>query len=533
MAVEAGTRLGEYVIHEYLGQDDLGPLFRACGPDADSVAVKVLRGLAASRVRVRFPALARRLSGVRHPNLAAVLGFGEQYGAPYLVLQHVPGGSLADLLRTPALSRKAILRLLHGIAAGVDHAHRRRLVHGALGQCQVLMDGPDRPLVTGFGLAPLRWGRPEPVLPKAASAERDVACLAPELGNGGPPTAASDRYAYAAMAYEMLTGRTPSPATEPAPSDLGAEADEVLRRGLASEPLARWRTCTEMAAALAGAFGHGDAVTAAAATPAPAPPPAVSTLVARAPAALGSADPGSDRRLARWTLPLAAVLGVAALAAAAVLTGSAARPPAVSVELSAATVLAGDRVLVTGATLPAGQSGMVELHSQPRQLGAFGADRFGNARVEVAVPEDAAPGDHLVALCWERRCHGRAPVTVLERSRPQGTVPPAPRPIRGDPAAVGSGHSPRPPAAPPSTALPTVTPSPVSVPVASWTWSSSPDPSASPTPSQPPSPSPSPDQSRSPAPTPAPSSSPDVSRNPGDGFHRLIASIRIRCRLWR
>src|SRR4051794_21489189 len=100
MAVEAGTRVGPYVIHEYLGQGDLGVLFRACGPGpaGGSVALKVLRSLAGAGVRARFLVLARRLSGVHHPNLVPVLDYGEHEDAPYLVMRHVPGGSLANLL---------------------------------------------------------------------------------------------------------------------------------------------------------------------------------------------------------------------------------------------------------------------------------------------------------------------------------------------------------------------------------------------------------------------------------------------------
>ena len=157
MAVEAGTRVGRFVIHEYLGQGDLGLTFRARDEAEGSVAIKVLRSLSGPDLRPRFFELAKRLRGIGHPNLVAVLEVGDHEEAPYLVLRYAAGGSLEELLRAPTLSPAAALWFLREIAAGIDHAHRSGLVHGALKPQQVVLDDGDRPLVTDFGLAPLRW----------------------------------------------------------------------------------------------------------------------------------------------------------------------------------------------------------------------------------------------------------------------------------------------------------------------------------------------------------------------------------------
>src|SRR5436189_4472203 len=122
MAVEAGTRIGPFVIHEYLGQGDLGVVFRAECPPAGSVAVKVLRGLAGAEDGGRFRALARRLRELRHSNLVTIEEFGGHDGVPYVIERYVPGGSLADHLRTGSLDQPAVIWMLRGIAAGVDHA---------------------------------------------------------------------------------------------------------------------------------------------------------------------------------------------------------------------------------------------------------------------------------------------------------------------------------------------------------------------------------------------------------------------------
>src|SRR6266487_254187 len=206
MAVEAGTRVGHLVIHEYLGQGDLGLVFGACGPTPGSVAVKVLRGLA-PEAGDRFRALAERLVALEHPHVAAVLQSGEHEGMPYLVEEYIGGGSLADRIRHHRVDPKDAIRMLRGIAAAVDHAHALGLVHGALKPQQVVLDPDGQPVVTDFGLAALRWPPPDGVT--VAVTERDAAYAAPELVAGGHPTAAADRYAFATIAYELLAGRRP------------------------------------------------------------------------------------------------------------------------------------------------------------------------------------------------------------------------------------------------------------------------------------------------------------------------------------
>ena len=276
MSVEAGSRLGQFLIHEYLGQGDLGRVYRADQPNVGSVSIKALRGLADPEAKRRFLRLAPRLVGLRHPNLARVLEFGEHSDVPYLVLQHVEGGSLADRMKSGAISPPAALSILRGVAAGIDRVHGAGLVHGDLKPQQVLLDPPDHPFVTDVALAPLRR-------PRRAGESRSVppgraAYLAPELVVGGEPTAASDRYAFAAIAYELLVGRKPSTPSSlagegrggggrlpfrgrskgvtsagvhldpqlPSGSTLGPRASQVLLRGLANEPDARWGSCTAL-----------------------------------------------------------------------------------------------------------------------------------------------------------------------------------------------------------------------------------------------------------------------------------------------
>ncbi len=421
MAVEAGTRIGRFVIHEYLGQGDLGLVFRAQGPTAGSVAVKVLRGLADAEGSGRFRALARRLTGLRHPNVVGVQDFGAHDGVPYVIEQHVAGGSLSDHLRTGSLDQPAVIRVLRGIAAGVDHAHGGGFVHGALKPQQVLLDHDHQPFVSDFGLAMLRWPPPDGV--SVIVPERGAAYAAPELVTGGRPTAAADRYAFASLAYQLLTGHTPFEGEphevmraqldgEPAPPStrrpsLGPRLDAVLLRGLAKAPGARWGSCSDLVEALTEALGPAGPE-ASGPRPGPVPEPA----------------PAPPARRARLPLAVAGVLAALLLAGGSAATWLAGQPPPVALGLSSETVPAGGTLAVEASGLRPDQAGTVELHSDPEQIGVFRADRSGRARARVTIPQDAAPGRHVVSLCWDGGCHGAARLTVVDE-------PPAPRPIGG------------------------------------------------------------------------------------------------------
>jgi hypothetical protein len=529
MSVEAGSRLGHFLVHEYVGQGDLGRVYRADQPDTGSVSIKMLRGLADPEAKERFLRLAPRLLDLRHPNLACVLEFGEHLGVPYLVLQHVAGGSLADLMESGAIDPSTALSMLRGVAAGIDQAHQADLVHGDLKPQQVLMDLTGRPFVTDVGLAPLRWPRPNGASRPAPPCE--AAYVAPELVTGGEPTAASDRYAFATIAYELLVGRTPfhgKPTdvmgaqvhTDPAlPSDstLGPRAGQVLLRGLAKDPGARWGSCTELVDALGEAPAGTGAIAETATVEdglAVIPGSITTALVPLAPLTL------SARRHARWLLAGLCVLGALA-ASVGVTVWVRGQARSVQVSVSSADLRPGDSVMLSARNLPAGQAGVVQLHSDPVQVGAFLADPDGGMRTEVLIPGGTSTGTHSLDLCWESACHGGARIVVV----PGPAVP-------GIGAAIGAppeGPAPSPSGGPPQTGT---------KPWGAWRMSGADGPATSlpspplrsspPEPTRPPGPAPTPPPTPiptpistppptpapTPPPTPLPSSPPSASPGP-------------------
>src|SRR5436305_192197 len=79
--------------------------------------------------RQRFQREARAAAALSHPNIAAVYDYGEAEGRPYMVLEHLPNGSLEDRLKSGALPDEETRRIATEIAAGLAHAHERGLVH--------------------------------------------------------------------------------------------------------------------------------------------------------------------------------------------------------------------------------------------------------------------------------------------------------------------------------------------------------------------------------------------------------------------
>jgi eukaryotic-like serine/threonine-protein kinase len=431
-AILPGTRLGRYEVREYVSAGTLGPTHRAHDATFGTVSIQVLTQLTAD-ARPAFGALVSRLVALRHPNLASVLDSGEHDGVPYVVTEFAAGGALPRRLWSGTMGWDAALDVLDGVAAGIDHAHRNAVVHGSLRPDCVMLTADERPLVADAGMEPLR--RPPGALPPDLTADR-AAFLAPEQAAGFVATAASDRYALATLAYLLLAGRTPfsgQPADvvraqvqgAPPPAStlnprLGTAVDRVLQRGLAREPDVRWQTGAQFVAALREALGGLEA-----------PEPAV---------------PG--RRWLPWAVGGAVVLLATLIG---FLVWRANQPAGPSVSVSRTAVQAGDMVTVSGSHLHANQVGSIQLASAPRNIGAFQADPNGNVHQDVRIPEDVAPGDHVLSLCWQNQCPASARLTVtapLPSPSPTSTPNPTPTPT----------------AAPTQTPTPTRTPTPTPTP---------------------------------------------------------------------
>src|SRR5438270_13662914 len=142
MPIQPGVMLGAYEVQDYVGRGAMGVVFRAHHEGlARMGAVKVLQVLAPDPdASARFRREAQAIAQMRHPNILNVFDFGEYEGVPYMIVEFVPGGSLADRLRRgPRLGDDAVLGLLRGIASALDYAHGQSVVHRDVKPANVLL----------------------------------------------------------------------------------------------------------------------------------------------------------------------------------------------------------------------------------------------------------------------------------------------------------------------------------------------------------------------------------------------------------
>lgn len=199
-----------YELEERIGAGRITAVFRATDrTEQRTVAVKLLRRqLAVSEAaRTRFRQQARRASHLAHDHLIPVYDLGEEQGHPYLVVEYLPGESLAAYIEHAApLPLDEALTLAHAIATGVGHAHNHGLIYGDLSLHDILFTTDRRPKVGNFGLAVAAAGeRGQP----AEAGGPPSAYLAPEQRAGEPASVESDVYALGAILYTLLTGRLP------------------------------------------------------------------------------------------------------------------------------------------------------------------------------------------------------------------------------------------------------------------------------------------------------------------------------------
>jgi len=201
------------------------------------VAVKVLHpALAADQAFLRrFQTEAQLAAALRHPNVLLVHDWGNDGGTPYLVTEVLEGGSLKDLIdRGFRATPSQALGLGLQACRGLDHAHRRGLVHGDIKPANVLFDDEARLRVADFGLA-------RAIAVAAATEPLGVVLgtaryASPEQAQGRALDGRSDVYSLALVLVELITGQVPF-AADTSAATLLARLDRPLEPPVEVGPL--------------------------------------------------------------------------------------------------------------------------------------------------------------------------------------------------------------------------------------------------------------------------------------------------------
>ncbi|MEK6974842.1 MAG: serine/threonine-protein kinase [Candidatus Thermoplasmatota archaeon] len=207
---------GRYELRRLLGSGGWGEVYLADDlVDGRAVVVKRTRALSPVE-RKALLAEAYTLTKLSHPHLVPLVRSDVIAGEPILVLEHMPGGTLASRLAQGRLPADALRRLADGLLSALHAVHDAGVVHGDVKPGNLLYDADDAIRLADFGLArPVeagpRLGDPTP----SARTLGTVRYLAPEQARGGAATPASDLYAAGVVLFEAVTGTHPVPNSVP------------------------------------------------------------------------------------------------------------------------------------------------------------------------------------------------------------------------------------------------------------------------------------------------------------------------------
>jgi len=221
MPLTPGTRLGAYEIVGLVGAGGMGEVYRArdtrLGRD---VALKVLpEAFARDPERLaRFEREARVLASLNHPNIAAIYGFEQVDGVPFLVLEYVPGPTLAQRVAAGPLDVETSLEISSEVAKALAEAHQKGIVHRDLKPANIKVTPEDKVKVLDFGLAKAFAEEPasedtmhSPTLSALATRAGVIlgtaAYMSPEQVRGKSVDKRADIWAFGCVLYELLTGR--------------------------------------------------------------------------------------------------------------------------------------------------------------------------------------------------------------------------------------------------------------------------------------------------------------------------------------
>lgn len=164
------------------------------------------------RFQTRFIQEARAAAGLSDPNVVSVFDQGQDGDIAYLVMEHLPGVTLRDLLtEQKRLSIEQAITVMHAVLAGLASAHRAGFIHRDVKPENVLLAEDGRIKIGDFGLA-------RATSANTASGQQllgTIAYLAPELVTQGTADARTDIYALGIMLYEMLAGEQPYRGEQP------------------------------------------------------------------------------------------------------------------------------------------------------------------------------------------------------------------------------------------------------------------------------------------------------------------------------
>ena len=201
------TLINRYRIDAELGHGGMGVVYRCYDNYLNRlVAIKIISvSSIGPESRHRFLAEARAVAKLNHPNIVTVFDAVDADGVPFIVMELVEGGILR--FNTPPGVQKTV-EFIRQICSALAHAHSNGIIHRDIKPDNVLIASNGSVKLMDFGLA---LNMDTTRMTDAGTLVGTFAYLAPELIQGGMPSAQSDIYSLGVMLFELLTGQLPFP----------------------------------------------------------------------------------------------------------------------------------------------------------------------------------------------------------------------------------------------------------------------------------------------------------------------------------
>ncbi len=273
---EGAKTIGRYEITKTLGKGAMGVVYQARDPLLDRiVAVKTIVSPRSRGGRVRnaflerFEREAKAAAKMQHPAIVTIFDVGTDGSAPFMVLEYLPGESLADRLDRIRMPLGKAIQIALDLASALGFAHDKRIVHRDVKPANVLHAGHDRWKLADFGIARM----PNSDLTQVGIFMGTPGYVPPEAISRGQYTPQADVFAWGAVLYELLSGRIPyegpdtrttngyvlkKTAVNPRTYDksIPEPIAEVVMTALEASTKRRYKTGTEAESALRSAWEH-------------------------------------------------------------------------------------------------------------------------------------------------------------------------------------------------------------------------------------------------------------------------------------
>lgn len=269
----AGLEIDEYKLVNIIGQGGMSAVYRAYQEELDrDVAIKILSDELAEDPSYlkRFQGEAKMAAALEHAHIVPVYDFGVQDELTYVAMRLLRSTLTDKMYASTPMKLNDVLIMLEQVGKALDYAHSKGIVHRDVKPSNIMFDDSNTAYLVDFGIAKAIQ-QTDTGLTGEHLVMGTPSYMAPELWRGDTPVGASDQYALAFVAFQVLTGQLPftanSPSammykhlndTPPVATDLNPNlypaVASVLQRAMHKDPQRRYPLVTNFVNALTQAM---------------------------------------------------------------------------------------------------------------------------------------------------------------------------------------------------------------------------------------------------------------------------------------